>query len=334
MKEKDKKILFVLVGGHEMHEKIAKTIGDSFDLRTSEDIPKNYDVYLFEGSYIKPILLKKSGKIKKDSKIITLFPDPRLFYLGKRKRYDLKKKKMKNLSLFRWHLSKKLIKQIDGALCMGKFLGGLFRRYNKKSPLKIVYGFISEKKNGQLIKIKPNLSNHNLLFIGDGPDPYCKGLDFLIETFKIVKKKVPDARLDVLGRRWDIKKAWRTEGVFFHGRKDIVPYLKKSSLCLHLGRGEGFGLNVVESMLAGVPVIVSEYTGAKEVVEKANKDFVVSMNKGEIVEKILNWFDLDLKRKKEISKKGRIPAKEFKEEKMLKYFKKQLDSLVEEIYKD
>jgi len=330
----NKKILFVSVGGHEMHEKISKTIGDTFYLEGSKNIPKNYDVYLFEGSYIKPLLLKKRNKINKNSKIIVLFPDPRLFYLGKRKIYDIRKKKMKKMSLFRYIIAKKLIRQIDGALCMGKFLGDLFRKYNKKSPMKIVYGFINSKRYKKLLKIKPNLSTHNILFIGDGPDPYCKGLDLLIETFKIIKKKIPDVKLDILGRRWDIKKEWKTEGVFFHGRKDIVPYLKNSSLCIHLGRGEGFGINVVESMLAGVPVIVSEYTGSKEIVKKANKDFVVPLNKRKIIEKIIEYFNLSANEKKLISQRGRIPAKKFEERKMLEYFKKQLDVLLKEIYKN
>jgi len=330
----NKKILFVSIGGHDMHEKIAKNIGDIFYLKESKKIPKGYEIYLFEGSYIKPILLKKIGKIDKKSKIIILFPDPRLFYLGKRKIYDIKNRKMKNMSFIRYQLSKKLIKQIDGALCMGKFLGSLFKKYNKKSPMKIVYGFINAERYLELLKIKPNLLTHNLLFIGDGPDPYCKGLDLLIDVFKIIKKKIPDARLDILGRRWHVKEAWKTKGVYFHGRKDIVPFLKNSSLCLHLGKGEGFGINIVESMLAGVPTIVSEYTGAKEVVEKANKDFVVPVNKNKIVEKIIKYFDSKQEEKEQLSRKVRIPAKKFEEEYMIKYFKKQLENLLKEIYKD
>ena len=68
----------------------------------------------------------------------------------------------------------------------------------------------------------------------------------------------------------EVKKEWKSKGVYFEGYQNINPYLKKCSLSLHLGRGEAFGINILETMLVGIPTIVSKYTGAKYAVACIN----------------------------------------------------------------
>jgi len=199
-------------------------------------IPQNYDIYIVEGTYIKPILMKKLGKINKDKKIVTLFSDPRLFYLHIYKKFDFKKEKMIKYPKWRSIIAKKLIKELDGAICIGDFSKSLFRKFNKKSPVLNVPAFVFKEKAKTLVKIKPNLSNHNILFIGHGPDYHVKGIDLLIEVFKDIKNKFHDAKLYILGK-WNVRKGWEAEGVHFEGTKDIVPYLKKILIKHSFGKG-------------------------------------------------------------------------------------------------
>lgn len=328
----NKKIAFVYDTLHPFHNKLLKSIKCDF-IPLSKKIPKNYDIYVFEGTYIKPILLKKLKMINKKSKIITLFSDPRLFYLKIGKMFDFKKEKMVRYPLIRSIIAKKFIKELDGAICIGDFSANLFRKFNKKSPIINIPAFVFKEKYKTLINIYPDLSKHNLLFIGYGPDYHVKGIDLLIEIFKEIKKEIPNVQLYVLGGLWNVKKEWLAEGVHFEGVQDVVPYLKKSSLTIHLGRGESFGINVLESMLAGVPVIVSKYTGAKQIVEKADKKMVVDLNKEKIINNILNYFNMPLKKKKELSKKLRKVAKEFNENDILKEFNNKFSLLTRKIYK-
>lgn len=295
----DKRIAFVYDKLHPLHVKFLKSIDCDF-IPLSKKIPQNYDIYVVEGTYIKPILMKKLGKINKDKKIVTLFSDPRLFYLSIRRMFDFKKEKMINYPLWRFFIAKKFIKELDGAICIGDFSESLFRKFNKKSPVLNVPAFVFKRKFGDIIKIKSNLSGKNILFIGYGPDYHVKGIDLLIDIFKEIKKEISNVQLYILGGEWNVKKEWLVEGVHFEGVQDIVPYLKKSSLSLHLGRGESFGINVLESMLAGIPTIVSEYTGAKQAVEKVDKKMVVDLNKEKIVKDIFDYFNLSLKKKKRI----------------------------------
>lgn len=327
----DKKILYVYTGDHHVHRKFVKTITPHI-VPLSKNLPNGFEVYFFEGAYAQPALLRMTRKINKNAKIITFFADPRLYYLGKRLIFDYKKDQLKRTARSKQKLSKFLIKKIDGALCEGSFNKNLFRRYNKTSPVKVIYPFIYDKTYKQLIKIKPELSSNNILFIGNGPDPYCKGLDILIEIFKKLQKEFPDSKLYVLGEDWKIKQEWIAKNIFFEGRRDIVPYLKKCSLLVHIGQGEGFGIPIIESMLAGVPAIVSEYTGAKDIVKKADKNLVAPLDKNVILEKIKNYFQEDIKTKEELSKKCRRATKELTEKNMLKKFKETFSELLEEVY--
>ena len=128
-----------------------------------------------------------------------------------------------------------------------------------------------------------------------------------------------------------MRKEWQQEGVYFEGEKNIYPYLKKCSLSLHLGRGESFGINILETMLAGVPTIVSNYTGAKQVVTKVNKKLVVPLSKEIVSKKVVDYFNLNSKKKRALSKKRRKIATKFNENEMLKSFKKQFSEFIIQI---
>ncbi len=243
----DKKILFVDLGKkpHPIHRKFANTVtknfaGASWNLPKNYNIfswklQKNYDIYLIESGLIRPVLLRMFGMINKESKLINIFADPRLFYLDQKEFFDLKKNKTRSYPFWRLFLNKFLLNQIDGALFVGKFSGDLFRKQNKKIPIRVTYSFIPKETYKKIIKIKPSLQNHNILFIGHGPDSYCKGIDSLIEVFKTIKKKLPDAKLYILGD-WTVRKKWKSKDVYFEGNRNIIPYLQKCSLAVHLGR--------------------------------------------------------------------------------------------------
>ena len=325
----NKKILYVHTGNHQVHTEFARTITDN-EIEFSNNLPDNFDIYLFEGEYARPVFLKRLGKLKKDSKIIVLFADPRLYYLKNRIKFDKKRNEVKKMPLIKSFFSKMLLKRIDGAICEGKFNQDLLKEVSDKIPSRLVYPFIWESRYQDLIKLRPSLDNHNILFVGSGPDFYCKGLDELLKVFKKLKEEVPDARLYVLGENWNIKE--KIDGVYFEGKKEVLPYLRRSSLLIHLGKGEGFGVNVLESLLAGVPAIVSEYTGAKEVVEKVDKTFIMSLNEDIIVNKIKDYFNMKSKDKLKLSAKGRKIAADFREKDKLNSFKNQFENLVEDLY--
>jgi len=185
--------------------------------------------------------LKKIGKFDGKSKIVTLFSDPRLFYLKKGILFDFKEEKIRRYPLLRGLMARNMLKELDGAICIGDFIESLFRDFNKKSPVLNVPAFVFGENTKKLRKIKPDLSSHDILFIGHGPDHYVKGIDLMIDVFKRVKIKFPDANLYILGK-WDVKKEWKNEDIHFA----VIPSCTLSA-CSNVHRLPGLPVSIYSS---------------------------------------------------------------------------------------
>jgi len=327
----NKKILYIYDGGHPLFESLMKSIGAKI-ISNKEIISKDYDIYIFEGSYIRPVILKKIGKLGIGKKVVSWISDPRLYYLDQRKSFNFSKEKIVKYPLFKKTFMIYFLRRLDGVFCMGDLIVTLMKKYSENVPVMKVSGFISNKRFSDLEKIKPNLESHNLLFIGNGPDYYCKGIDILIESFKTIKENIKDAKLYIIGN-WDIRKEWVVEGVYFLGfQKNLIEIFRECSLGIHLARGEAFGINVLEMMLAGLPTITSELTGSKEVVNKFDPDFILELDKKKIVEKVVAYFNSSLEKRVYISNKSRSVAKNYSEKKITEQFRNDAESFLKKIY--
>jgi len=325
----DKNILYIYTGNHRVHRGFANTITKNI-VKSSWILPRNYGIYFNEGEFFKPIILRMFGFIPRKSKIIALFSDPRLFYFDKGIKFNIKKQKLEKYPKIRWFLFKFLLKKLDGAICSGEFQKSLLKKYFN-GPIRVVWPFISKEKYIKLKRIKPTLNEKNILFITTGDDYYCKGFDFLVDIFDSLKKEFPRLTLFVLGD-FKVNEKWRKKGVCFEGFRNVEDYFKKSSLTVHFGRGEGFGVNILESLLAGVPTMVSKYTGAKEVVEKINPHLVIPLNKDIVINKIKEYFYLNKKDRYILSRKGKKIASLFSEERILKQFPEEFRKLIKAIH--
>jgi glycosyltransferase involved in cell wall biosynthesis len=75
----------------------------------------------------------------------------------------------------------------------------------------------------------------------------------------------------------------------FVGKIDnVTEFLRGAVLYLHTARGEAWGISINEAMAAGIIPIVSEWTGAKEVVEQVSEKLVVPLDRNEIVSRV-DW---------------------------------------------
>ena len=111
----------------------------------------------------------------------------------------------------------------------------------------------------------------------NGPSIHRKGLDRLIESFVEVRRRIPEARLVVVGPvkpdgvNWieSMRQASRLDGVEFAGfvdrerKRDLVA---SSWAYVQPSRYEGFGLAVAEAMACGVRPIVTDVGSLPEVV--------------------------------------------------------------------
>lgn len=326
----NKKILYLYTGDHPVHRKIAESIGARI-LPLGKKIPLNYDIYISEGDYLKLSLLKFLRRLRTDQKVIVLFSDPRLFYLNIRKKFNPYKQKLSKSSFVRSSISKFLIRKLDGAICLSQFEGELLNSIAPKLKKITHYPFIEQQMFKKLMSLKPRLNNKKILFVGNGPDWYYKGLDSIIQ----IARQVSDKEFIIIGGQWEgfINEREIPKNVFFKGRKtpkELIELFKESSLYVHLGRGEAFGVSISEAMASGIPCIISKQTGAKELIEPFIPSNVVN-NISEAKISITEYFNLKLAKKKELSQKFKKSCKILKEDLVVRQYKKNIKEFVENV---
>lgn len=127
----------------------------------------------------------------------------------------------------------------------------------------------------QSFRSKLNLNNDSTIILFIGRLSIDKGVIDLLEAFKIVSVKLKNCYLVLVGPDEDnivenyINKKDCESQILYFDYTDKPEYFMKASdvLCLPSFR-EGFGNVVLEAALCGVPAIVSEIYGLKDVVEK------------------------------------------------------------------
>ncbi len=102
-----------------------------------------------------------------------------------------------------------------------------------------------------------------------------KGIDFLIKAFGIVKEKIPEAHLYIIGEGSDrqefedvAKKVNGKKDVHFEGfKKNPKLYLKQTDIFVLASRVEPFGLVLSEARESGCAIIGSNVGGIPEVLD-------------------------------------------------------------------
>jgi glycosyltransferase involved in cell wall biosynthesis len=108
-----------------------------------------------------------------------------------------------------------------------------------------------------------------------------KGIDVAVRALPLLP---PDTTLVVLGEgpeRGELERLAQQLGV---GRRlvlpgrvpDVAAWLRRASLLVHPARWEGFGLAVLEAMLAGLPVVASNTSSLPELVRDGETGYLVA----------------------------------------------------------
>ncbi|MEM1269049.1 MAG: glycosyltransferase [Bacteroidota bacterium] len=126
------------------------------------------------------------------------------------------------------------------------------------------------------------------LFFFGRIDAFTKGLDVLVEACE----RVPQVSLTLQGPDWGDADALRKQGMALPGRFQVLdPVYDQPAAQVMSGyhvfccpsRYEGFGLSVLEAMIAERPVLVSDQAGIAPHVRQANCGVVVSPDVDSIV---------------------------------------------------
>lgn len=127
--------------------------------------------------------------------------------------------------------------------------------------------------------------NEKITFLLVGRMLKDKGVIEFVEAARILKKKYPHTKFQLLGAIWsdnpaaiqkeDIDK-WQREGVieYLGQTKDVRPYIGNASCIVLPSYREGVPCTLMEGAAMGKPIVATNVPGCKEVVEKGYNGFL------------------------------------------------------------
>ncbi|MBU1100657.1 MAG: glycosyltransferase [Bacteroidetes bacterium] len=197
-----------------------------------------------------------------------------------------------------------LLKLVDGAVCECKLNYDEVMEANIVASSPIIYNgldeqdltFLStEEAKGYLSqKCGSKLDNH--FVIGTtGRLAYQKNHEFLINNFKQIKERIPEARIVIIGDGPDFNKFSSLiaekgikEDFFLIGEiENSHQYLKGFDVFVMPSRYEGVSISLIETLYSESPILASDVGGNKEVVGNCEKQLFEFDNFKEFIEKLL-----------------------------------------------
>jgi glycosyltransferase EpsD len=115
---------------------------------------------------------------------------------------------------------------------------------------------------------------------------YRKHQDLLINVVSLLKDKIPNLKLLLVGTG-DLMKRYKEQAkklkleqyVFFLGYRNDVPELMNiADIAVSSSRQEGLPVNVMEAMATGLPLVVTNCRGNRDLVKNGENGFVVGIN--------------------------------------------------------
>jgi len=177
---------------------------------------------------------------------------------------------------FKWFnkIAQNYLNKLDGIIAVSPSCATLMEKHFDNSFKVIPNGVDTEWFANPTGKVEKHFgSDANILFLGR-LDPR-NGLDDLMAAFPQVLKAIPEARLIVAGdgllRPYYEKKAGDLLGknIFFEGQVNETrpDYFAASAVFCYPAAIASFGIALLESMAAGVPVVATENEGFKALID-------------------------------------------------------------------
>jgi glycosyltransferase involved in cell wall biosynthesis len=137
----------------------------------------------------------------------------------------------------------------------------------------------------------------------------------LLRAFARVHDSLPEARLAILGSgpleaetRALAAELGLEDAVVLPGRTDIRDWLERADVFVHSSRWEGFGIVLLEAMLAGLPVVATRVSAVPEVVVDGETGLLVEVGDHEQLAAHLEALLTDRERAASLGEAGRQRA--------------------------
>lgn len=136
------------------------------------------------------------------------------------------------------------------------------------------------------LRIEYRFNNDDFILFYAAELNYNKHQDLLINVINLLKVKIPNIKLLLAGNgisrgqyEEQTKKLGLQANVKFLGfRKDIPALLKISDIAVASSRREGLPVNVIEAMAVGLPLVITNCRGQRDLVSNGQNGYLVDIN--------------------------------------------------------
>lgn len=140
-----------------------------------------------------------------------------------------------------------------------------------------------------------------------------KGIEQYIETAKIIRNKYPKTKFHILGfceeEYENILDSLSKEGIVeYHGmQKDVRPFIANTHCTIHpTYYPEGMSNVLLESCASGRPIITTDRSGCREIVDDGKNGFMVPIkNTEKLMETVEKFINMSHKDKMQMGLEGR-----------------------------
>jgi glycosyltransferase involved in cell wall biosynthesis len=159
------------------------------------------------------------------------------------------------------------------------------------------------------------LQPFTFIFVGSGT--VRKGFDFILESMERLLSEGLSFRVSVAGiidrsLLSGRERVLNNIGEYGMVRHNELPSVLRSAQCLLLpSRVDAFGLVVPEAMACGVPAIVSDMVGAKELIDNGHNGFIVPSGNCEALVERMRWCILNATSVHSMSTAARAAAERY-----------------------
>lgn len=141
----------------------------------------------------------------------------------------------------------------------------------------------------EALRTKYGYKQDDFILICVGELSYRKHQDYLFNIVDLIKRKSPRLKLLIAGNGYLMKNYMETVRkmnldtyISFLGyRKDIPELMALSDVAVSSSRQEGLPVNVMEAMATGLPLVVSDCRGNRDLVRHGENGFIFSLNEPE-----------------------------------------------------
>jgi glycosyltransferase involved in cell wall biosynthesis len=204
-------------------------------------------------------------------------------------------------------ISKRLISKAKGILAISFFASNYFKNLGVNERKIYHFGYFQKEKTP--LKLTPKKSCISLLFVGQLIER--KGIFILLEAIEKLLETHQSFHLSIIGSgilKDDIQQVIKAKNlqnvVEIWGvidSQNVHKYIAQADLLILPSVFDGWGIVVNEALQSGIPVLVSDQCGAKELINHGKNGFIFKANNlNELKEKLTYFIELSSLKKFEM----------------------------------